>query len=544
MRDNRNKWQFYNHPSKIALTANDTRYWKQSLKKLLKVGIEFEFNLQEQKGKCKGDNVQCPCIHINKGCWKSCQNCKNCESVTCFDTCANKQKSCDYKKCKTCENYKLDCLGTCCVEFISTCFICTKFGRNCDTCVQKYDPKSDPKAIRKTLGDEFQPSHHYGLISPSGVVSITTDGSLLGDKGLEIITVGRRVDYWEFYTMSKKILDKAVSMGGYLNERCGAHMHLLASYYESENMISEMEKDMPEIILANFHQLCRRYQNAITWMTIALDDPEHMTRWEKFRVSVLGISPVAKDMYTVVDEVARNAGGCKYGWVNYNRTSFVAKNKINRFHVEMRAADATLCPTVYAALACLYYALAIKAVEISRYGLLKVGEEKWLKRAKTMKEALMNNCSDYGDSTRLSNTKEVLDYKEDYIKESLDLISQLKGILMKLGPAHDVLVKLAERPAALRRINGDTWQDIERDLEVQIGESDHIEFKLNEIVDLRIIEDCRTLDEWVTEVNRILTEDEEIDQKIGNDEIEEFVNIKMREGEVVWSDSIGSVVPL
>jgi len=427
---------------------------------------------------------------------------------------------------------------------MSTCFTCNKFKRDCEACSHKYNPKEDPQAIRKILGDEFQPSHHYGLISPSGVVSITTDGSLLGDKGLEIITVGRRVDYWEFYTMSKKILDKAVSMGGYLNERCGAHMHLLASYYESENIINEMEKDMPEIILANFHQLCRRYQNAITWMTIALDDREHMTRWEKFRVSILGISPVTKDMRTVIDEVAHHAGGCKYGWVNYNRTSFAAKNRINRFHIEMRAADATLCPTIYAALACLYYALAIKAVEISRYGLLKVGEEAWLKKAKVMKEALMNNCSDYNSTDRFSHTEDALDYKDDYIKESLDLVSQLKGILMKLGPAHGVLVKLAERPAALRRMRGDTWEDIEKDLEVQIGESDHVEFKLNEIVDLRIIEDCNTIDEWVTEVHRVLEEDEEIDQKVDNDEIKEFVNIKMREGEVLWSDSIGSVVPL
>jgi len=544
MRDNRDKWQFYNHPSKEALTANEVRYWKQSLKKLLKVGIEFEFNLQEQKGKCKGDNIQCPCIHIDKGCWKECQNYELCKFTPCLDTCANRQKDCDHEKCRTCKNYKLDCLGTCCVEFMSMCFICDKFGRDCGTCPQKYDPKADPKTIRKALGDEFKPSHHYGSISPSGVVSITTDGSLLGDKGLEIITVGRRVDYWEFYTMSKKILDKAVSMGGYLNERCGAQMHLLASYYESERVINEMEKDMPEIILANFHQLCRRYQNAITWMTIALDDPEHMTRWEKFRVSVLEISPVAKDMWTVVDEVARQAGGCKYGWVNYNRMNFVDRGKINRFHIEMRAADATLCPTIYAALACLYYALAIKAVEISRYGLLKVGEEGWLKKAKVMKEALMNNCSGYDESDRFSHTKQALDYKENYIEESLDLVSQLKGILMKLGPAHDVLVKLAERPAALRRIKGETWEEIEKDLEVQIDESDHIEFKLNEIVDLRIIEDCRTLAEWITEVNRVLAEDREIDQKIGNEAIEEFVNTKMREGEILWSDSVGSVVPL
>jgi len=445
--------------------------------------------------------------------------------------------------CKGCGNYKLSCLGTSCVEFISRCFICRDFGKNCKTCPKKYDPKQDPKNVRQLLHDELRPSQHYGKVGSSGVVDITMDGSLLGDKGVEIITIGRRVDFWEFYTMSKRILDRAVDLGAYLNERCGLHMHLLASYYEADRGINEMEKDMPEIILANFHQLCRRYQNAMTWMTMALDDPNHMTRWEKFRVSVLGISPVTKDMKIVIDEVARNAGGNKYGWVNYNRVRFNG-DKISRFHVEMRVPDETLCPSIYAALACMFYALVIKAIEISRYGLLKVGEEEWLKKAKKMKDAIMNNCSDWDNKDRFSHTEKAFDYKEDYITESLDLVDQLKGILLKLGPAHDILVKLAEQPVALRRIDGEKWEDIEKDLKVEINESDQTELKLNEIIDLRIIEDCKTMAEWITEVSKVVKEDKDIDQKVTDEDIELFVNGRIREGEVIWSDSIGSIIAI
>ena len=64
MRDNREIWQFYNHPSKPVLSSGDVRYWKNSMAKLLKVGLEFEFNLPDQKGGCKGDSVQCPCLYI------------------------------------------------------------------------------------------------------------------------------------------------------------------------------------------------------------------------------------------------------------------------------------------------------------------------------------------------------------------------------------------------------------------------------------------------------------------------------------------------
>jgi hypothetical protein len=427
---------------------------------------------------------------------------------------------------------------------VSACFGCNEFSKNCETCKKRYDPKKDPQNIRHKLTQEFEPTKHYGTVNKSGVVSITTDGSLAGDKGVEIITVGRRVDYWEFYTMIKRILERVSECGGYLNDRTGTHMHVLTSYYERE--ANEMEKPLPQIVLANFHQLCRRYQNALTWMTIALDDPDHMTRWEKFRVSVLDHSAVKKDMRQVSEDISRSCtergGKDKYGFVNYCMTRFKGED-IDRFHVEFRQSDSTMCPTYYAALACLHYALVIKAVEISRYGLLKVGDEAWLKKAKQMKELILNGCGDYGN-VRVGNTKKLLDHRDYFIRESLDLVNQLKGILIKFGPSYEVLIKLAERPVAMRRIDGDKWEDIEKSLAVEMKAVDQLELKMSEIIDLRLIDECGSIEEWVSEVQRCIMEANDLEREVSRAEIESFVSGKMREGEMIWSESTGCMLSI
>lgn len=539
MRNNREKWHFYSHPSKRELTPPEVRYWKEQVKRLTKVGIEFEFNLPDQEGSCMGDNIQCPCIHIDTGCWIGCANLEDCKKVPCYDTCANKSAKCNSGKCAKCNNFKFKCIGTTCADFMSACFVCNKFHKNCDTCPKKYNADKDPQRIRELLTAELQPSRSYGKINSSGVVTITTDGSLKGGKGVEIITVGRRVDYWEFYTMSKSIIEKVVGYGGYLNERTGSHMHVLTSYYE-ENGANELERPMPQIILANFHQLCRRYQNALVWMTTALDDPNHLTRWEKFRVSILGVSPVIKDMRKVVEDVSRNAGGNKYGLVNYNSLRFIGED-VERFHVEFRQADSTLCPTYYAAIACLHYALLAKAVEISRYGLLKVGNEGWLKKAKEMKKVILNGIGDF-DSSRVSDTAKLLDNVDYFVQESLDLVGQLKGILLKLGPAYDVLLKLAKKPASLRRLDGDKWKDIEKDLAVEMGTADKLEVKMSEVIDLKLVDDCRDVKEWVSEVQKMLLEDADLGREISTNEITEFIENKTREGEMIWSESTGCLL--
>ena len=554
MRSNINRWSLVNHPAKPALTDGEVRYWKAQLAKVLKIGTEFEFNLPDKKnGSCKGDSNSCPCaLMADNECWMSCINVNTCVAAKTPEICRNRTIACNSKDCITCEHFDGKCKDIFCPNFATACFTCKDFALQCDKCQFKYDPAKNPDTIRQAIATVLKPNNSYGIISESGVHSITTDGSLLGKRGVEIITVGRRIDYWEFYNMSRKIIDTAVSKGAFVNERCSLHMHVLAAYYGKiaagekfgiPTRINEMEKSLPEIVVANLHQLIRKYQNAITWMTMGLDDPDRMTRWEKFRVSVLLTSAVYDPMLEVREKVSKTAGGNKYGWVNYSNVGFADSGDIKTFHIEFRAADCLLCPSAVAALACLYYGLVIKAVEISRYGVLEVGDNKWLKRSVIIKNAMLNNTKSYDAGDRFGNTKNLLKYQNELIFDSLELIHQLKHILIKVGPGYEVLEKLAERPIALRRCGGESWTNIEKDLAVVINKEDSFEIKMNEFIDLRLIEDCKSLNEWSEEIERAFKMDEEFkDDKHLINKIVQYSETHLEDGEIIWSNSIGAPI--
>ncbi len=560
MRNSKNRWSFYKLPSRPDLSPETMLYWRNALKKLLKVGLEFEFNLPEKKnGSCRGDSNTCPCTNLSPDnqCWQDCINKEGCTSVErSLELCGNTTQTCEPADCDTCEHFVAKCTGIMCPNFVSFCYVCQKYETNCSACKYKYDPSKNPEAIRQHFSEQLQPNNSYGQVTQSGVHSITTDGSLLGKKGAEIITVGRRVDYWEFFKMANRIITLAEERGAYLNERCSIHMHVLASYYgkvvpSQEKMgipikVNEMEKDMPEIILANLHQLTRRYQNAMTWMVMALDEPNRMTRWEKFRVSVLPTSAVMNHMREVKEEVSRQAGGNKYGWINYNQVEFGNNGDLRRFHVEFRAADGMMSPSAVAALACMYYALVLKAVEISRYGVVEIGDQAWLEQTQKVKAALLNNMKSYQDDDRFGDTTNLHKYYDVLIGESLDLVRQLKSILIDIGPAYEVLEKLAERPIAIRRCESQTWAQIEKDLAVIVNEEGRFDIALSEIITLNQVSECKSMDEWILAVGQTLRQDPELGIDEDNDTVEgtvrDFVNKHSQDGQLVWSTPIGAPI--
>jgi len=535
-RDNSGRWTFYVHPSKKTIDASQVRYWKSMLHKILKIGLEFEFNLPNKNGTCKGDNNACPCRHMaDAECWKECTR---------------------TKECKIEQGDSFKCFGLFCTGFFSQCAVCKDFQLDCASCEHRYDPSRNPDSIRDRMNKVLLPSQSYGNITRHGVHSVVTDGSLLGKKGAEVITVGRRPDYWEFFQMSESIINLAVENRAYVNERCSIHAHILASYYGKlpngkdsgagvPSQINEMEKDMPEIILANFHQLCRRYQNAMTWMTMGLDEPMRMTRWEKYRVSVLHVSAIINSMSRVVQEVSSHAGGNKYGWVNYNYCQFNDSGALKRVHVEMRVMDGLLSPSAVAAMSCLYYSLMIKAVEISRYGIVEVGDKDWLDGAYAVKETLLNNMKSYQDGDRFGDTSKLSNHYETLIAESFDLISQVKHILMKLGPAYEVLEKLAERPCSLRRCDGEEWAKIEDDLAVKMTIEDQFANKLAEIIDLRLVDQCKDEIEWIIGASKLIREDKELnvdpDDDTVEDRITDYTTKKKNDGEMVFLDRVGAM---
>lgn len=558
MRKSTDKWSFYNIPARGKLSADEVAYWKKTMSSILKVGMELEFNLPEKKnGTCKGDSNTCPCTKLNleNDCWQKCVNEGACDVlVKNIDDCTNVTGTCTAEDCEKCEHFSGKCNSIFCSNFVSKCYICTDFQLNCTECKFKYDPNKNPDFIRQALNEKLRPNNSYGQVSDSGVHSITTDGSLLGKKGAEVITTGRRIDYWEFFKMASNIINESVGRGAYMNERCSIHMHVLASYYGKitdnqerhgiPSKVSEMERELPEIVLANLHQLVRRYQNAMTWMMMGLDEPERMTRWEKFRVSVLPISAATNHMRDVQNKVAHQAGGNKYGWINYNPVEFGPNGNVKRFHVEFRGADGLMAPSAVAAIACMYYALVIKAIEISRYGILEIGDDGWLEKATEVKNALLNNMKGYQDGDRFSDTRNLNKYRAILIEDSFDLARQLKAILVKVGPAYEVLEKLAERPIALRRVDGESWETIEKDLAVIVNEEGRFDLALSEIIILNQVSECKDLDEWINEVGVVLRSNKELAIDEDNAEVEDhiryFIDKNRNDGKVIWSNKTGA----
>jgi len=569
-----NHINFIGSRTRKPLTAQEVNYWKMNLGRVLKVGAEFEFNLPEKDtGTCKGKSFTCPCVSYGIpefSCWTKCLREKECTELADRSRCA---KSLDCKKaaCTDCKEYSFQCSSLVCSNHVSACVTCEDFKVNCEACEYRFDPNKNPDSIRQACINKFSPSNSYGIVSKSGVHNITTDGSLLGKKGMEVITTGRRIDYWEFFNMSKNIIDTSVEKGAYSNERCSIHMHVLASYYgkvvgtagspspggggpisKSNDRVNELERSIPEIILANLHQLLRRYQNAITWMTSGLDDPKHLTRWEKFRVSILNISAITDSMPAVRDRVIAESGGNKYGWVNYKFCEFDNHGDAKRFHVELRVMDGLLTPSAIAAFACLYYALVIKAVELSRYGVIECGDNDWQESAQIIKEALMNNCADWQEGTkngRFSDTSNLHKYTDVLVRESFDLISQLKHILIKVGPAYDVLEKLADNPCSIRRCAGQSWVDIEKDLAIKLTEEGKFEYEICKIIDTREANSIQSKQEWLDIVAKILRGNKEL--AIGQEPLDEIVDkvanyIEERQanGEIVWSDKIGTMMTI
>lgn len=558
MRNSRDKWTFFPHPRKPALTPAEVSYFKRILQQVLKVGIEIEMNLPEKNGTCEGNNTLCPCSHIEgNSCWTKCAHIDRCGVEKDYDRCAVQCVNCEPKDCEKCSHFELKCEGMFCPNFMPYCYICDDFEVNCNECPDKYDPEKNPENIRRNVAQELAPNNCYGVVNESGVHSIQTDGSLLGEKGIEVVTVGRRVDYWEFYNMVKRILDITVAYGGYMNERCSIHQHVLASYYSKlfdlndtfsiPHKINELEKPIPEVIMSNFHQLVRRYQNALCWISMGLDHPDRMTRWEKFRVSVLDISAITNSIPEVVRMVFHNAGDNKYGLVNYKYSELDNEGNTVRLHIEMREMDGLQSPSAIAAMACLHYAMMIKAVEISKYGVVEVGDSEWMEYAKTVKSAILNNMKNYNEGDRFGNTSKLSPHYDYLITESLDLVRQLKHILIKVGPAYQVLEKMALKPAALRRCEGDSWEKIEADLEVPTSEEDMFACIMSELIDLRIIDDCLSMEEWINNVSESLVHNPDVDVHTKEEALERvkrYIQSKKDNGEVIWSNSLGAMVAL
>jgi hypothetical protein len=511
----------------------EARYWKDILHKICKIGFEFEMNLPECNGTCKGDSYICPCSHPEK------------ETRKCYEKC-HVSDSCTIKN-------KIECPGIYCVEFVSPCQTCQEAVKNCQACAFYENPDKLPGNVRKKLTDILTPSNDLSVVGKTGTMAVTHDGSLLGDGGVEVTTVGRRVNFDSFYRQAKEIIDKCKERGAFLNERTSVHMHLVAGYFnmvvsngaikvhytktkeDSSYQIKELERPVPEIILANFHQLVRRYHNAITWLASSGDAAKHITRWAKFRIPIIKYSAIRTSMQKIVNQIAEHDGHSgKYSYINYSNIKFSGDaNTIEKFHIEARYADGMHSPTAIASLGVLLHTILMKAVSMSKYGVLQSGDPVYMDQAYEINNALLNNAGNW-DGARWSNTENFEPYRETVREQAHELVNLLYDELKNHGSVINVLHALADNPCSMRLISGNSWEAIEEDLAKQINSVGEFEKKILQHIDMYSISECNDGAEWATALGE--------DLSVAPEKISAGVEKLIKNNLVLWDPIIGSYV--
>lgn len=538
------KLNFINDYPIKALSAKDTEYWKEIVQRSIRIGIEFEFNLQKV---VSGDDKTC--LHvIQNTCTQNtiCINDRHCQTHPEIRFCSNRSNDCwEGRKQCPCPDWKLDCSGINCITFTPVCFQC-----NDHSAVSVSDPKGacvkHPVEVRDYLRKRLSPSGYVGKYGKKSILSVVEDGSLEGDRGVEIPTVGKMVSYNSIFSTTKEVIEEVNANGGYVNERCSIHYHMLIGYLSRDSRgdiinVSDMETPLPALIMMNFIQLIRIYQSALVWMSSTGNDKNAFTRWEKFRESILNYSPIKfTNLQVMRDRMMRGIEkNGKYGFINVwgegaDLSQLDEEGDISRFHVELRYADGSLVPSAITSLAILNYALLEKAIELSYYGLIEIQE---LKEITELTQKILNGKNKGYDAIRISDNSglEADDIKQ-LVAISTSLVDSVKHILVRYGSSYEVLRALALQPISARRIRGQDWQKIEADLFNISYHPNIVELPtvktIFRCIDLQEVLHLNNLDEWINEVSQLVN--------IDTQEIKTVINSLLDSRQVKWSEELGS----
>jgi hypothetical protein len=480
-----------------GLSKDEVKYWKDSLQRNIRVAAEFELNLPEDDGNY--------CMLSNKA-YETCI-CYKAVTGECEAICKN--ESCEFKGTDSCNEPD-------CMRFVSSCLGCTSYKQSCDKCRKDYKSKTEnPSTCREKIMNELKPRND--VLSPRGVHQVTTDGSLIGGHGVEVTTIAQFPDYNILYDDYKTILDTSLNNFAWINERCSTHIHMMTQYIpnggkarkedNSEAYFSSLEKPIPEEIISNFHQLLRRFEHVLLWISSTGNSLGHLTRWEKFRQPIMPIaSPLTSGMEKVNQSISKycrdKVKKDKYSTVNYFYSRFDEDSNMRIFHIEARFPDASFCPSVPASIACLLFAMLLKAIDISHYGILTIGSNDVITRINTMRSLLVNNNGGY-ELMRVSKTGGVLKYIDQFTEDSIELVKFLESYLTRMGDSYHVLYELATRPISLRRaIDKLSWEQINEQLDPKMKNKPKekpamsIEEEILSIIDLGHISESSSKEDW------------------------------------------------
>lgn len=336
----------------------------------------------------------------------------------------------------------------------------------------------------------------------SPVSSISSDGSL--SNGAEIITPGRKVyGFMEQFSMYQAIYNCLKDNGTIIHPRCGWHNHIVLQDYGSEALERPF---IPRVIFDNFMIILQHYFPALAFMSATLPDEDVYTRYDQFN-QTYGLKKYNKDRD--LDEV-ESIFEDRYNAVNLNPMSFRGGN-LRNFHVEFRFPDGTLFPIQMASLNILFKSIILKAIELSKYGIIKFEDN-------------YNHLYEFkndGSSSRRTSDPVEQETIEELKLLSKDLVNFLKPEIMSIDKiAVPMLEHLAEEPITLmfKRLGTEDLRLVNDKLEEMLD----VEFKrpnaqvlpLMQIIETGLIRKVQSIEEWFDKASAMVSYKEPMEQVI------------------------------
>ncbi len=384
-----------------------------------------------------------------------------------------------------------------------------------------------PKGMRRhslvpQLTKDLKPSQDMNNLGRLGVFDVSKEHC-----GVEVRVIGRHPHWTALVDQYQRIVAPLWRNGVRIRPTCGLHFHLLGI---------ALSEPIPEIVLANLWNMMRRYAPGIKFLTSGGDSWQRLCRRRQHNAhqEFLKLSPEnlhCQDIQAILRqsfEVPEHQNFFNLEHVQFNEQGWLAN-----FHIEFRFPDGDLSAFSITAKTFLFMAMLLKAVEVSKFGLLHVGKtEQWQR-----KKQLLNILSNNDGRLATSDTSRCHDHIAEYRDNSHGLLRFLKSIFILLdNPAELLLQSLAEDPISLRRIQGYSWQQIDLSLEKIAGpmvEMDGDDYRLAKVIELGLVEHCSDFSDWLVQAAahvNILPADIE-------DRLAKFVGREPR-----WSAKLGRII--
>ena len=365
-------------------------------------------------------------------------------------------------------------------------------------------PKGVKRDFMDPLTEVLQPSRDLNNLGRYGILDIIHEHC-----GVEIQVIGRQPYYPALIEQYRAILDPLLERQVRTRATCGLHYHTLPI---------GLSEPVPEIVLANVWNLTRRYAPHLRYLTSAGNSLESLCRRRNYtsHLEMVRHTPGVYSMREIQQLLRESQRVPEHqNFLNLEHVTFTGDGAVQDFHLEFRFPDADLAPTSIVAKTFLFLALLLKAVEMSQYGVIHVGQVQEWRRKVELLDMLSNNDGNLATSDTSAVTPEVLDELRAGCRELLELLKPLFGRFARVAcegsedhPAFEVLSLLAETPLSLLRASGRDWLEIEQLLSeraaVTAGEWDKTDRRLTRLIELAELTQHTTPEAWKWEAAREL----------------------------------------